>query len=446
MLGAMPITLRVMPDSHRKRPATESFIVTEDSEHDVSIPFAKRLHTDSSTLGNGDPNQVDKHTESFNGRLIGVLPNGVQVHQLNGKSLPPIRRKASMNAQIALQLMMGESERNIDNITQKVSQKRQEMGKMYGKYDSANFALMPKPVNGHARLTPEISVEMASPTHSNSDSMETTPVSSPLYRLSPQRLFDPETEGEGQTVATFYQQGKLKQPEIHLVKHQSKRPKRPIQKPTSATQLYPQLLQGGYVKRLASLNAAACVSALMEPTKKSSSRHNGSMTKSIAQTAKLKRNEGYSNDPSKMLNAVSNASGIAEVARSDQLNEIPVASALQITVPSTDFHMHGETFQDRTSPRPAPVESCSLEELPFVSIGLLHNGGTIHPETRVFYKSDKNLTMSLPARITPVLVPSKFENVRKAIKRAISTGVRKTAKRKTRKVRYLNTDEEGDHS
>ena len=451
MLGTMPITVRVVPDKdmYRKRPApaaTESLHLSSDLNHDDdgSIPIAKRLHLERSHLGNGDSNQNAKQSnvvDSINGRLLGVLPNGVHVSQLNGNKVPTLRRKASMNAQVALELMMDES----PPVSPTESRNDVKTEAKSTAADGSYTATLSKPVNGHADTAPNISFEKSiSPglDDYDSESLETTPVSSPFYRLSPQRLFDATAEGEGLSLATFYQKGKLKQPKIHLVKHQSKR--RHVQKPKSKVvshnSLYSNVLQGGYVKRMASLNAAACVSAMMEPQKKSTVRHNGTVSKSTSQhdvTAsssavvhpkQLDTRHSSLSDASKVFDPSLQLSNvITTIGGKDQLMKVPVTSALYLSDYSDE--------EEDEMPVPTPIQPCSLEDLPFVSIGLLHNGSTIHPDTRVFYKSDKNLRLSLPARITPVLVPSNMVNVRRAIECAAAVGVRKTARKKTRKVR-----------
>ena len=74
-----------------------------------------------------------------------------------------------------------------------------------------------------------------------------------------------------------------------------------------------------------------------------------------------------------------------------------------------------------------------MDDILYNNLGLLCNGDTLHPHTRVFYNSDIDLT--LPDRVIPKVVPSRGNFVNEVVAEALSQkNVGK--KRKAAKVRY----------
>lgn len=163
----------------------------------------------------------------------------------------------------------------------------------------------------------------------------------------------------------------------------------------------------GYVKRLASLNARACVTALIEPERKLSSKCN--------------RNHTH-NDNSKRG---STASRVPQSAS-------PAPSEVKRSTPDVELRPFSVGIVKCKSPQLQDASSGDLEGLPFNTLGLLGNGDTIHPHYSFYLDSHS----AVPHRITPVVVPSTMEGVWQAVQRAKEQF--KKAKRRLRSTKGNN--------
>lgn len=193
---------------------------------------------------------------------------------------------------------------------------------------------------------------------------------------------------------------------------------------------------GSYIRRMASLNASACVAALMEPEKKYSTkaiRHPEISTKAVAGKflpnwpIDSKHDRGllfanYSNMQKRSQSPCSCSSASSSEAESSYYS----SSDLDITEP----HVFRTLLQMVT----LNDESHSDDDALYNCYGLLYNGDTMFPSARVFYASDTDL--SLPHRIIPRVLPS-----REMYARAAASQVHKLKvvgkKKKAAKVRFV---------
>jgi hypothetical protein len=208
------------------------------------------------------------------------------------------------------------------------------------------------------------------------------------------------------------------------------------------------LIYGGYMRRMASLNASARVSALMEPEKK--------YKNTATEPHKFNSNEALLRESRKSWS----------ISSSDDLS-------IGIPSPTEDFELPGQKdlslsparfYGSSSTSSEADVSKDSdeilgaisepgdmykrllalaalhtattydLDEIRFNTLGLLYSGDTIHPSKRVFYTSDTDF--SLPDRIIPRVVPSQEKFLGPAIRNALA---QRSAGKKRRgaKVSYL---------
>ena len=168
-----------------------------------------------------------------------------------------------------------------------------------------------------------------------------------------------------------------------------------------------------YVHRLASLNARACVAAYLQPDKK------GSKTTNYHRRYKNQSSSSHDSDDSITLD-----NGPEEIV----LNiENPESKPVVLNVNGVENVIPVITFSGM------PMTPCAVvieglgereeyaDQVPFNTLGLLHNGDTLYPHARVFMEGNQEL--HLPSRVLPTLVPARLSTVRRAAKKATSVGV-----------------------
>lgn len=185
---------------------------------------------------------------------------------------------------------------------------------------------------------------------------------------------------------------------------------------------------GGYMRRMASLNASACVAAMMEPEKKTKT-HKSSYGDKVHHSIKreLRSTSVSSSDglPSPIAGSRhsltrSRDSSLSpkEKTRKEKGKKSPPARLSSISS-EADTSRDSCDSMDVTgtlmalATRFANIDDYVPDEVQFNRLGLLYNGDTVHPAARVFYTSDTDLT--LPARIIPTVVPSRLEFVKSVI-------------------------------
>lgn len=201
------------------------------------------------------------------------------------------------------------------------------------------------------------------------------------------------------------------------------------------------LFAGGYMRRMASLNASACVAAMMEPDKKtrthkSSSYGYGDKIHHICSKRELRSISVSSSDDSPSPIAASRhwlmRSKDPSLSPAARLSSSSISSEADTSQESCDSMDVTGTLMALAS-RFATLDDYVPDEVQYNRLGLLYNGDTIHPAARVFYTSDTDLT--LPARIIPTVVPSQLEFVKSAISDAQAQQFVKK-KRKAAKVSW----------
>ena len=194
-----------------------------------------------------------------------------------------------------------------------------------------------------------------------------------------------------------------------------------------------------YVKRMASLNARACVSVLMESTRRTSKAKKG-----ISHEATTPRPI-----TPRPVSPPKENGGIPKPSSPHASNPTPLSliliqkiSSRQSSVDRDDGTSCG--FSDYRSyvvacASPTTLERYGIiqttesttesEDVPYNTEGLLWNGDTLHPQSRVYLCADG----SVPQRIVPPVQPATIASVQKAVCKAKKQH-RKNGKKKAMKV------------
>lgn len=196
---------------------------------------------------------------------------------------------------------------------------------------------------------------------------------------------------------------KIKQPAIVLMKmNQPVKKNPPSPSPCPVSPQVSNVVVGGYVHRMANLNARACVAAYLEPERKFApkSPYRGGRKK----TAGVK--------------ATSFDSATANPTTSTQASEVNSNPA----VLSNDVDEKAKEIGSEISDTPNTVSEVENEvEVSYNIEGFLYNGDTLHPYARVFRTDFPEF--SFPARVIPTLVPSRTSTIKKAKCKAGVTGI-----------------------
>lgn len=188
------------------------------------------------------------------------------------------------------------------------------------------------------------------------------------------------------------------------------------------------LLYGGYMRRMASLNASACVSALMEPEKRTRPHKNilGKSQTQLRQQPRKSWSLSSSDDlslgmPSPIMDLEHTGAANMSLSPVRSLRSSSSSSEANTSKDSDDILGATEPHEVYTLLALATLASAvnyDLDDIPYNKLGLLYNGDTIHPAARVFYNSDTDLT--LPDRIIPTVVPYQKKFLMSAISGALT--------------------------
>ena len=340
-----------------------------------------------------------------------------QRKKMNGAHVnSPIRRQASLNAQIALQLLLDESP--------PTSPVPVENGAYLVSSDpSFSTEIVPGPIPEPAviHVTPE-------PTPEPDENYQTTVAATTALNMAHCAALDDATLNCGVVLdsppaSTTSSDGdikevcerqlsypaslrltKLKKPVINVVDCKNvvlsnrKKPATPMNtcKPSV------QVDSSGFVKRMASLNARARVTALIEPEKKYARQkpHHELQQKGTHDPPVGLKSESVlqKSAPHHLHNSeiqLCRSTGGAAVAIKSPPPEAYHSDASISVIPHTGTVV------------PDGAQEGNAEVVAFNSLGLLYNGSTVHPDTRVFLTS-KGM---LPARIIPIVVPPKANSL-----------------------------------
>ena len=208
---------------------------------------------------------------------------------------------------------------------------------------------------------------------------------------------------------TSIPKSKIKQPSIVLMKmnqpvrkKEEKKPERPVPSPYVSN-----VVVGGYVQRMASLNARARVTAYLEPERKYAPKKTLKSEAKSTQTGTAVLKEPPSSTPV-LADVKSDLGKFNQVLKCDSPKELDSKTCTEEQVVYTE---NEQVI--------CPVLADD-EEVPYNQVGLLYNGDTMYPHTQVFL--DGSTELKFPTRILPNLVPSRLSSVKKAIAKARSSG------------------------
>ena len=219
--------------------------------------------------------------------------------------------------------------------------------------------------------------------------------------------------------------GKIKQTDIGM-----KQPVKIESAPFASSRPYPitpqvsNVVLEGYVHRMANLNARACVAAYLLPDKDSSKQRRRSHGSKKRTKSKLI----CDSDTFQILTA-SSKQGMSDA-------EQPRSKPVVLNVNGIENVIPVITFGTKMPPCAVVLEGLDEQQdsggVPYNTLGLLYNGDTLHPNARVFLEGSQELC--LPSRVVPTLVPTRLSTVRRAAKKASSTGVVRRDKKQALKV------------
>lgn len=222
-----------------------------------------------------------------------------------------------------------------------------------------------------------------------------------------------------------------------------------IAKPLS----YGTVDSSGYVKRTASLNARACVAALMEPQFKVSRSPKVPCSKVKSENKKMKGEnkpsenvveapaiESYSHDSDGGDGDCSNMDSGLTVEKSPSrpkgravVTTSRIVSEIVVQEQPKDVQTEDKRQQQQAEQK-EEKDGVTKEEIlcsvPFNTVGLLYNGDTVHPTAPTFLSSERGL----PHRIFPQVVPSSSGQVDEAVANAKQQHKMKTNKARALKV------------
>ena len=314
----------------------------------------------------------------------------------NGTPGDHIRRVASLNAQLALHFLLSESPpsspaRSGGNLVPGHGESSLVDHSVcisseppYPDVCSSTLEAVPNMHNGTAKRKP-------------SESSEDCP-------MSP--LSDIKLEGRSPRVGS----PKLMEPTVNLVdcKRKVTSLTKRLPPPSTISHSSTKIDSSGYVKRMASLNARACVAVLMENERRYlKPKLMGSLEKEMQQRSVS--NSPPLREPEECISPQSPASPVVDTLHhpSEVMTDGDGLSDLSETgVP--------ENQSNDANCRPSKSSDQDLEEASFNTLGLLYNGDTVHPHACIFLSSD----WKIPERIIPVVVPAKADMLSSTIKLA----------------------------
>ena len=210
---------------------------------------------------------------------------------------------------------------------------------------------------------------------------------------------------------------KMKQPAIILTKmsHPVKKKVTPALA-SQKHQISPEIssvVVGGYVQRMASLNARACVAAYLESERRCS--------------PKRPKNVGVSK-----MKSISDSKIKCETTSESLASKVQSEARSTKLIVLRNEDVTPLKFYGSRSSSSQVIEEVHDGSVAYSKDGLLYNGDTIHPDAKVFVTDCCKL--QLPEKIIPTLVPTRSSTVTRAIRVAASTGVLPSSK-KHNKVR-----------
>ena len=389
---------------------------------DMYVPEPKRRRMDSKIVQEVGPGNSIKSISESEGQ------SGLFLSYAPPMCLPPLRRTASLKAELQLSLLYNDSSRN---------------HLFTGPQASTGLAI--KSMEDDSQKKPNVACEL---NHKDVDKGDgripvvnlknngvkrksESPMVERISALSTQNHTNSDVDSDcSESGRTSILKSKIKQPAIVLTKMTQ-----PIKKkttPSSSSAPRPitpvassSVVFGGYVHRMASLNARACVSAYLEPERKFAPKHK--KTPSAVPKPALP-NVPMSKDSS---DSVSRTDSAVVPSICKVYTEVPKSKPVVVNLNGNESVIPIIKFDGSGTPSTLIIKELDDDSsVPYNREGLLYNGDSIHPDARVFVADD--LKFQLPKRIVPTLVPARLSTVKRAVKRATSIGILPSSKKHSR--------------
>ena len=382
----------IMPTTNHKRRLSSRL----DNTTRKLIPNAKRPHLESDLL-------KENHT----------------IHVSPPAQLPPIKRTASLKQLSSFLHDSSLGHPDIPNSLESIALNTDFSGSNtvtisgYKKNNMSSSVILPETLSIDETSAleegdDEIPVVKLEKNETESSSFENTYTFSTLNLTSSTTTSDVDSDGS-ESGRTAIPKSRIKQPAIVLVKMTQPK-KKAVSAISASCTISPEfssVVHGGYVHRMASLNARACVAAYLEPEKKFSpkcSSHGGRK-----KTAKTKGKSNYS--------STWGTTSKISASKVEPQKSKPAILNMKNVIPVIKFESNGIEM-----PACAMiVEEVDEDEVPYNKVGLLYNGDTLHPNAQVFLTGDHEL--QLPSRVLPTLMPARLSTVKRAVRKATSTGL-----------------------
>ena len=377
--------------------------------NDMYLPKPKRPCLDSNVALD---NAVANGVQSTSGRQR-------QSELLPGQ-WPPHKRTASLKADLQLSLFYSDSAYNCftqrvsNDMLKSVSSKKSDVA------SKLNHEDMKEVNNGQG----DDKIPVINLKKNGVKQKSESPVVERISALSTQSLTSSDVDSDcSESGRTSIPKSKIKQPAIVLTKMSQ-----PLKKKATVTsstlsntrRVVPEVSSvviGGYVHRMASLNARACVAAYLEPERKYAPKYANSGGHKQAAVSKAKCDS----------NSASNDKSIVSKVEPQKSKPIVLnLNGAESVIPVIKFDGSG-------SPCTLIIRELEDGTIPYNKEGLLYNGDTIHPDAQVFVADDQKL--QLPKRIVPTLVPARFSTVRRAAKKAASIGILQSSKKHSKVIK-----------
>lgn len=180
------------------------------------------------------------------------------------------------------------------------------------------------------------------------------------------------------------------------------------------------IIQGGFVHRMANFNTRACVAAFFqtESEKKVSPNQTHNQHKKTTKPEVKSRSMPA-------IGVSSAAKYLPNVEPSESRAMVVTLNVAPTAIPVINFENRSSVDVSTFSRILHDVDGNGVDDskVPFNKLGLLYNGDTIHPHARIFLTQSVGNPPWLPKTIVPTLVPSRSSTVRRAVRKATSTGI-----------------------
>ena len=326
----------------------------------------------------------------------------------------PIRRVASLNAELAVHLLLNDSPPPSPMGAGLTSNGHVKSNHVTARHGNS----LPKSLqNGHdtiplALLTSHTGSVVGQARKLSDSSVEA--VMTPLSSLS-------SDSEESPTPTVRSPQPKLKEPVISLVdckKMVKSETTKDLVKKVRPRPVPPFVDTGGYVKRMASLNARARVTALIEPERRVMKTSQPNLHPLVKKALKSPPPPTAQQE---IKGKISLPCGECIKMKVDavQPKGRSVASGVTHKLPAHSIEKEEKNIDDE------------LDTTSYSTLGLLYNGDTIHPSARFMLTNER----TLPKPMLPIVVPVCSLTLGETIMRARMQHKRKSSKPKAQKVR-----------